>query len=78
MANNNHVVPIPIDTYNLGFIGAGKLAESIARGVVKSSILPASRILTAHHRPERRSAFQSFGVTVFDNNRQVLFTNFNF
>ncbi|KAK9289738.1 hypothetical protein L1049_007897 [Liquidambar formosana] len=39
------VLPIPIDTYKLGFIGAGKMAESIAKGIVHSGVLPPSRIL---------------------------------
>ncbi|PHU25668.1 Pyrroline-5-carboxylate reductase [Capsicum chinense] len=68
MAN---VCPIPSDSYKVGFIGAGKMAESIARGVVKSGILPASRIRTAHSGSARRTAFESIGVTVFDNNTQV-------
>ncbi|KAI5681202.1 hypothetical protein M9H77_02429 [Catharanthus roseus] len=33
-------------------------------------ILPAYRILTANNRVERRTAFQSFGVSVLDNNHQ--------
>ncbi|KAJ8545186.1 hypothetical protein K7X08_017769 [Anisodus acutangulus] len=69
MAN---VCPIPSDSYKVGFIGAGKMAESIARGVVKSGILPASRIRTAHSGSARRTAFESIGVTVFDNNNQVV------
>uniref|UniRef100_M1AP45 Pyrroline-5-carboxylate reductase n=1 Tax=Solanum tuberosum TaxID=4113 RepID=M1AP45_SOLTU len=69
MAN---VCPIPTDSYKVGFIGAGKMAESIARGVVKSGILPASRIRTAHSGSARRTAFESIGVTVFDNNSQVV------
>nr|XP_016465541.1 PREDICTED: pyrroline-5-carboxylate reductase-like [Nicotiana tabacum] len=64
--------PIPSDSYKVGFIGAGKMVESIARGVVKSGILPASRIRTAHTGSTRRTAFESFGVTVFDNNTQVV------
>ncbi|KAL8167805.1 hypothetical protein V2J09_009304 [Rumex salicifolius] len=63
--------PIQTDTFKLGFIGAGKMAESIARGVVTSGVLPASRISTAHLAPQRRKAFQSFGVTLFDHNQQV-------
>ncbi|CAN0825660.1 Pyrroline-5-carboxylate reductase [Linum grandiflorum] len=63
---------IPVDTYKLGFIGAGKMAESIAKGVVQSGILPASRISTAHSNPARRSAFESFGVKVFSQNQQVV------
>ncbi|KAF7148468.1 hypothetical protein RHSIM_Rhsim03G0034800 [Rhododendron simsii] len=65
-------VPIPNDTYKLGFIGAGKMAESIARGVVKSGVLPASRIRTAHLGSARRAAFESFGVKVFDRNVEVV------
>ncbi|XP_057468157.1 pyrroline-5-carboxylate reductase-like [Actinidia eriantha] len=65
-------VPIPTDTYKLGFIGAGKMAESIARGVVKSGVLPASRIRTAHLGSARREAFESFGVKVLDRNEQVV------
>ncbi|EXB37373.1 Pyrroline-5-carboxylate reductase [Morus notabilis] len=65
--------PIPADTYKLGFIGAGKMAESIARGVVRSGILPASRIITAaHSNPLRREAFESFGVRVLSKNDDVL------
>ena len=67
--------PIPTDTFKVGFIGAGKMAESIARGVVKSGILPPSRICTAHLGLQRRQAFESFGVTVFDHNDQVSFCN---
>lgn len=66
------MTPIPSDSFKLGFIGAGKMAESIARGVVNSGVLPASRIRTAHGGAHRRSAFESFGVTVFENNHQVV------
>lgn len=65
-------VPIPSDSYKLGFIGAGKMAESIARGVVKSGLLPASQIRTAHLGYARRTAFESFGVKVLDHNSQVV------
>ncbi|RZC80932.1 hypothetical protein C5167_043524 [Papaver somniferum] len=65
-------VAIPSDTFKLGFIGAGKLAENIARGVVKSGILPASRISTAHRSSDRRDVFSSFGVKVFEHNHQVV------
>ncbi|GMP97658.1 hypothetical protein CsSME_00045826 [Camellia sinensis var. sinensis] len=66
------ITPIPSDSYKLGFIGAGKMAESIARGVVKSGLLPASRIRTAHLGSARRAAFESFGVKVVDLNNQVV------
>ncbi|KAL0346199.1 UNVERIFIED_CONTAM: Pyrroline-5-carboxylate reductase [Sesamum radiatum] len=69
MAN---ISPIPTESYNLGFIGAGKMAESIARGVVKSGVLSASHIRTAHRGTARRTAFESFGVKVLDENSQVV------
>ncbi|KAL0373529.1 UNVERIFIED_CONTAM: Pyrroline-5-carboxylate reductase [Sesamum radiatum] len=69
MAN---ILPLPTESYNLGFIGAGKMAESIAGGVVKSGVLPASRIRTAHRGTARRTAFESFGVKVLDENSQVV------
>ncbi|KAJ0079054.1 hypothetical protein Patl1_22859 [Pistacia atlantica] len=66
-------IPISPESYNLGFIGAGKMAESIARGVVKSGVLPPQRISTAvHSNPNRRIAFESFGVGVRSNNSAVV------
>ncbi|XP_062166693.1 pyrroline-5-carboxylate reductase [Alnus glutinosa] len=66
------MAPIPSETYKLGFIGAGKLAESISRGVVRSGVLPPSRIRTSHSNADRRNAFQSFGVTVLPRNDDVV------
>ncbi|RYR51944.1 hypothetical protein Ahy_A06g026881 isoform B [Arachis hypogaea] len=67
------IVPIPADTYKLGFIGAGKMAESIARGAVRSGVIPASRIFTASHsNSSRGDAFQSFGVSLLSSNDDVL------
>ncbi|KAM4079965.1 hypothetical protein ACB094_09G155500 [Castanea mollissima] len=64
--------PIPSDTYKLGFIGAGKMAENIARGVVQSGLMPPSRISTSHSNRIRRDAFESFGVSVFSRNDDVI------
>ncbi|KAJ0013878.1 hypothetical protein Pint_20113 [Pistacia integerrima] len=64
--------PISPESYKLGFIGAGKMAESIARGVVQSGVLLPQRISTAvHSNPNRRIAFESFGVGVRSNNSAV-------
>lgn len=66
------IVPISMDNYIVGFIGAGKMAESIARGAVRSGVLPPSRIRTAaHSNPTRRAAFESFGVNVLSRNQDV-------
>ncbi|THU56503.1 hypothetical protein C4D60_Mb11t17920 [Musa balbisiana] len=60
------------DIFKLGFIGAGNMAESIARGVSKSGVLSASSICTAHPRPQRQQLFQSFGVSIVQDNAQVV------
>lgn len=76
--------PIPAESFILGFIGAGKMAESIAKGVAKSGVLPPDRICTAvHSNLKRRDAFESIGVKVLSDNNAVRaitqrsFTQFN-
>ncbi|KAL5546499.1 hypothetical protein UlMin_006186 [Ulmus minor] len=45
------------------------MAESIARGVVRSGVLPASGIIcTSHFNPSRREVIESFGVKVLPRN----------
>ncbi|TYH35579.1 hypothetical protein ES332_D13G202300v1 [Gossypium tomentosum] len=66
-------VPIQSENFNLGFIGVGKMAESIARGVVQSGVLPPQRISTAiHSNPSRGTAFQSLGISVYSHNTDVV------
>ncbi|PKU79418.1 pyrroline-5-carboxylate reductase isoform X1 [Dendrobium catenatum] len=60
------------DVYKLGFVGAGNMAESIARGVAKSGVLPPAAIRTSHHRADRQSVFQSFGVVILESSGQVV------
>ncbi|MQL91004.1 hypothetical protein Taro_023607 [Colocasia esculenta] len=64
--------PLP-DGLRLGFIGAGKMAESIARGVSESGVLPPSSICTAiHHSADRGEVFRSLGVRILEKNSQVV------
>ncbi|CAN6811146.1 unnamed protein product [Brassica oleracea] len=64
---------IPMEYLTVGFIGAGKMAESIARGIVASGVLPPHHISTAvHSNPDRHEVFQSFGVNVFSSNEEVV------
>lgn len=70
---------IQTETYKLGFIGAGKMAESIAKGAVQSGFLPPPRISTSiHSNPARRVAFDSLGVKVLPQNRNVIGKNIFF
>ncbi|XP_051132922.1 pyrroline-5-carboxylate reductase [Andrographis paniculata] len=68
----SNIISLSSDCINLGFIGAGKMAESIARGVIKSGLMPASQIRTAHSGKARRTAFESLGVNVLADNHQVV------
>ncbi|KAE8687649.1 Pyrroline-5-carboxylate reductase [Hibiscus syriacus] len=66
-------VPIDTESFKLGFIGAGKMAESIARGVVQSGLLPPQRISTAiHSNPDRGIGFKSLGIPVYGHNNDVV------
>ncbi|MEM6458034.1 MAG: pyrroline-5-carboxylate reductase [Planctomycetota bacterium] len=49
-------------TYQLGFIGAGNMAEAIARGAVSAGVLEAVAMAAADPSDERLSVFESFGV----------------
>ena len=46
-------------SYELGIIGAGNMAEAIARGVVRSGRLTPAQIIAADVSPERRALFES-------------------
>ncbi|HSU66836.1 MAG TPA: NAD(P)-binding domain-containing protein, partial [Tepidisphaeraceae bacterium] len=44
-------------TIELGILGAGNMAEAIARGVIRSGVLRAEQILAADISPQRRELF---------------------
>ena len=46
-------------TYDLAFIGAGNMAEAIARGLISSNTLSAEKLIAADVSPERRKLFES-------------------
>ncbi|KAH0883982.1 hypothetical protein HID58_060078 [Brassica napus] len=66
-------LPISAESFKVRFIGAGKMVESIARGVVASGMLPPNRNSTAvHSNLNRRQVFESFGVNVFSSSEEVV------
>lgn len=58
--------------YELGFIGAGNMAEAIARGAIEQGVLPADRVMASDPSGDRLSLFGSFGVSTTQDNAQVV------
>jgi pyrroline-5-carboxylate reductase len=52
----------------LGFVGAGNMAEALARGVVAAGVLPAERIVAADPDAARRAVFADLGAVASDAN----------
>lgn len=44
--------------YELGFIGAGNMAEAIARGVLRARVFGAEQLIASDISPERRALFE--------------------
>lgn len=59
-------------TYELGFLGAGNMAEAIARGLISKNVVPASRMIAADPVAVRRDLFnQQLAITTADDNLTV-------
>jgi pyrroline-5-carboxylate reductase len=55
--------------YELGIIGAGNMAEAIARGVLRAGRIPPSSIIASDISPQRRDLFQSqLGIKSVEDN----------
>lgn len=50
----------------VGVIGAGSMGGAIARGLVESGTLPASRVLVADPEPARRAEFEALGCRALE------------
>jgi len=62
-----------IESLNIGFIGAGNMAEAIIRGLIERRVFSPSRITVADTSSERRKLFSdSFGVTATPHNVEVV------
>ena len=56
----------------LGIIGAGNMAEAIARGVIKAGLIAPAAIAAADPSPQRRQLFsEQLGISAGDDNRAV-------
>jgi len=59
-------------TIELGILGAGNMAEAIARGVIASGLLAPEQVLASDVSPQRREWFQGqLGIRAIDDNRAV-------
>lgn len=63
---------MPESQYQLAFIGAGNMAEAIARAAVEHLVLEPSQIVAADPSPQRRQAFVDLGLAVTDSNAEAI------
>lgn len=55
--------------FELGIIGAGNMAEAIARGVMNKNVLRADQMIAADPSPQRRELFEKqLGIRALDDN----------
>jgi hypothetical protein len=55
----------------IGFIGAGQMAEAIARGLDKAGVVPADKMCASDVNVSRMKVFESLGTSVCTSNKQV-------
>lgn len=53
-------------TEKIGFIGAGAMAEALAKGFVNGGVIQASQVLCTDPSTVRKDVFRDFGATAFD------------
>jgi pyrroline-5-carboxylate reductase len=57
-----------MSSYTLGFVGAGNMAEAIARGLIAAKLVGPGNIIASDPTPARRELFASFGATATEAN----------
>ena len=55
----------------VGFIGAGQMAEALARGLMNKGVVKAENICCTDPMPERKEVFRALKCTPFDSNAEV-------
>jgi len=58
--------------YALGFIGAGNMAEAIARGAIDKGVLSADKMIASDPSQARCDLFTGLGIKVVDSNAEVI------
>ena len=61
--------------YELGFIGAGNMAEAIIRAAVSRGVLAADRLIAADPSPDRHRVLEALGVAATGENAEVVTTS---
>jgi len=58
---------------SLGLLGAGNMAEALARGVINSGAIPTQRLIASDVSPERRTYFkEKLGINATTENAEVV------
>ena len=58
--------------FELGFLGAGNMAEAIVRAAIGRDVVPAAQIVSADPIAARRESFEALGVTTVHDNATVV------
>lgn len=61
-----------ISEKRIGFIGAGQMAEAIARGMIETDLVTAERLIVSDVAESRRELFQSIGARATADNLSVV------
>ncbi len=63
---------MPTHPYTLGFLGAGNMAEAIAKAAIRANILTPSQMIASDPSDARRDLFQSLGIKATTSNAEVI------
>lgn len=58
--------------YELGFLGAGNMAEAIARAAIDQGVLQPDQMIAADPNGQRRSVFSQLGIATHSENTKVI------
>ena len=56
---------------NIGFIGAGMMAEALAKGFVNKGVIQAGQVFCHDPTPARQEVFRSMGATPCESGAEV-------